>query len=256
MGRSFSLPLRAVDILLEHQRLGRAPMPFEVPHAGTTFEERARVRDAVFGELEAHRLLSRGRLDPDVELGLQTWVRGPIAIIAVAELDGGRHLFARVASNGQHAILVRQEGNTLIFAETRPPAIVSSIVDLLPATSAAGGQSVTVAKPEPKMAHRSVDDDAYDPFAKVSRPRPQSTAPAQLRMVERIFQKPKLRVGQFTPFRGGDAPLTPTAWFDTPEGRYFVTTQDNGGQRWVTYAPADNGRIAHHLHTQLQSAGR
>lgn len=253
MGRSFSLSLTAVDILVERQRLGRAPMPFELPHLGTAFEERGRVREAVLRELEARRLFSRGRLDPDVEQGLQTFVRGPIAIIAVAQLDGGTQLFARVASNGRYAVIVRQDGNMLVFTETRPSAIVSGIVDLLPATPPAAGQSVTVAKPAPRGSRHALDDGAYDPFVNVLPPGARSTAPAQLRMVERIFQKPKLRVGQFTALLDGGVSLAPTAWFDTAEGRYFITSRDTGdGQSWVTYAPADNGRIARHLTGQLQ----
>lgn len=253
MDQSFSLSLTAMDILLERQKLGRAPLPFEVPHLGTTFEDRARIRDAVLRELESRRLVSRGRLDPDVELTLQTVVQAPIAIIAVAELDEGKKLFARVASDGQFAALVRQDGNMLIFTAVRPASIVPSIVDLLPATPAAADQSVTVSKPEPKRARHSLDDDGgYDPFAKVSRPRAHSTAPAQMRAVERIFQKPKLRMGQFTPFAANGAMLTPTAWFDTPDGRYFVTSQKaEDGQSWTSYAPADNARITQHLHGQL-----
>ncbi|WP_027942480.1 ESX secretion-associated protein EspG [Amycolatopsis taiwanensis] len=255
MSNSFSLSLAAMDILVERQQLGRAPMPFEVPHLGTTFEDRARIREAVFRDLESRGLFSRGRVDPDVELALRTIVQGPIAIIAVAQLDEGKQLFARVASDGQYAVLVRQDGNMLVFTEVRPPSIVPSIVDLLPATPPAGGQSVTVAKPEPKQrARHSLDDDGgYDPFANVSRPRTQSTAPAQLRAVERIFQKPKLRMGQFTAFTNGGASLTPTVWIDTPDGRYFITSRDaEDGQSWLTYAPADSARIAHHLHGQLQ----
>lgn len=253
MDQSFSLSLTAMDILVERQKLGRAPMPFEVPHLGTTFDDRARIRDAVLRELESRGLVSRGRLHPDVELALQTVVHGPIAIIAVAQLDEGKRLFARVASDGQYAALVRQDGNMLIFTAVRPASIVPSIVDLLPATPAAAGQSVTVAKPQPKQSRRSLDDDGgYDPFANVSRPRTQSTAPAQMRAVERIFQKPKLRIGQFTPFAAGGAMLAPTAWFDTPDGRYFITSQQaEDGQSWTTYAPADNARITQHLHGQL-----
>lgn len=52
MAHSFSLSLAAVDILLEHTRLGRAPFPFKIPHIGTTHTQRAQVRDAVFRDLE------------------------------------------------------------------------------------------------------------------------------------------------------------------------------------------------------------
>jgi hypothetical protein len=258
MAHQFSLSLAALDILLEQLGFGRAPQPFEVPHLGITFDERAQIRNAVFRDLESRGLFSRGRLDPDAELALRTFVAGPVAIMAVAQLDGGQQLFARAASTGQYAVVVKQDRNSMIFQDCRPTALIPGIVDLLPRTPAAAGPSVTVAKPAaPAGRHRS-QDDAYDPFANVAKPR--STAPAQLRMVERIFQKPKLRVGQFTvvvPGRDGKpSRLTPTAWFDTDEGRYFATSRKaEDGQSWLTYAPADNARIAHHLFGQLQPYG-
>ncbi|HET6499445.1 MAG TPA: ESX secretion-associated protein EspG [Amycolatopsis sp.] len=253
MAYSFSLSLAALDILLENLNLGRAPMPFVVPHIGTTVEERAHAREAVFRELEGRRLAAHGRLDADAELMLRTFVQAPVAIAAVAQLDGGRQLFARAATNGRFAVIAHRQDNALIFADIRTAAIVPSIVDLLPPVPPAGGQSVTVANPAPQRTRHARDEDAYDPFANVSAPRARTTASAQLRAVERIFQRPKLRIGQFTAFVNGSGPLSPTAWFDTPEGRYFVTTRAaEDGQSWMTYAPADSHRIGQHLHTQLQ----
>lgn len=251
MPHQFSLSLAALDILLEQLKLGRAPAPFEVPHIGTTFEQRAQVREAVFRDLESRGMVSRGRLDPDIELALHTFTKAPVAITAVAQLDRDKQLFARAASNEQHAVVVKQDQNSMIFQDVRPTAVVPGVVDLLPLTPAAAGQSVTVAKPARKRAkHRLDNDNSYDPFANVAQPR--STAPAQLRMVERIFQKPKLRIGQFSAVVQGRR-TTPTAWFDTDEGRYFVTSRNaEDGQSWLTYAPADNARIAHHLFEQLQ----
>lgn len=251
MPHQFSLPLAVLDVLLEHLQLGRAPAPFEVPFVGSTTTERAQIRGAVFRELESRGLAGRGRIDPDVELALHTLSTAPVAITAVAQLEDGEQLFARAATNGQYGVVAKQDRNMMVFTEARPTAIVAGIVDLLPRTPAAAGQSVTVAKPAKRAKHRLDDDNSYDPFANVARPR--STAPAQLRMVERIFQKPKLRIGQFSGVVQGRR-LTPTAWFDTEEGRYFVTSRNaEDGQSWLTYAPADNARIAQHLHEQLQS---
>jgi len=114
MPHSFSLSLAAVDILLEHLGFGRAPTPFEVPHVGTTVEQRAMIRDAVVRDLTGRGLWSRGRLDADAELALATFVRGGVVINAAAEL-GDRHLFARVASDGQFAVLARQDENLIVF---------------------------------------------------------------------------------------------------------------------------------------------
>jgi hypothetical protein len=257
MSYSFSLSLAAVDILMEHGGLGMAPVPFVVPHIGTSTEQRAMVREAVFRDLEGRGLMRGGRLDPDVGLALATFVRADLAISAAAQLDKGRQLFARAVSNGQFAVLVRQDENLLVFEEVRPTGIVPSIVDLLPLTPAAPGQSVTFAKPSTQPRPRRRDDEAYDPFAGVNSPRMHSSSGSQLRMVERIFEKPKLRVGQFTASvkdrNGQEAKLSTLAWFDTEAGRYLMSShQATDGQHWLTYAPADNARIAQQLYGLLE----
>lgn len=254
MGHQFSLSLAAVDMLLEHQKLGRAPFPFQVPHIGTTYDQRAQVRGAVFRDLESRGLMQQGRLDADVEIAFETFVKAPIAVTAAAQLEDEKRLFARSASNGQFAVVAKLEGNLLKFDETRPTNFVSAIVDLLPLTPPAPGQSLTVAKPAPKPKQRG-GDGGYDPFANVAAPR--ATATSQERAIQRVFEKPKLRIGQFTAFarsgEGATPHFSPIAWFDTEDGRTFVTQRaSDDGQQWVTYAPADNARIAQHLYGQLE----
>ncbi|WP_019818642.1 ESX secretion-associated protein EspG [Saccharomonospora saliphila] len=257
MVRSFSLSLAAVDILFEHCGLGRAPFPFEVPHLGETHDARRQIRDAVFRDLEGRGLVRGGRLDADVEAAVTTFARGGVAITAAAMLEGEARLFARSAAEGQAAVLVKQEGNLLVFEQIRPEALVPAIVDLLPATRPAPGQSVTVAKPERQPEPRGrAGEDSYDPFAGTSAPRGRSNP--QLRAVERMFEKPKVRLGQFTAFargtEGKQRHLEPVAWFDTEDGRVFCTSRAaDDGQKWLTYAPADNARIIQHLMAQVRT---
>ncbi|MBB4686998.1 ESX secretion-associated protein EspG [Amycolatopsis jiangsuensis] len=251
MPYSFSLSPAAVDLLLAELGLGRAPAPFVVPHVGITTGERAAIRDAVFRDLDGRGLLRRGSLDDDVALALTTFVRPAVAVSAAAQLHGDQ-LFARVAATGQYAVLARHNGGMFAFEEVRPTNIVPAIVDLLPLTPAAPGQSVTVTRPA-KKARRG---DSYDPFAGVSAPR---THNPQLRAAERIFEKPRLGVGEFTPYvrdeNGRELALPPVAWFDTEAGRYLLSTRDStDGSRWLTYAPADNARIAQQLFTQLEGS--
>ncbi|GAA3536750.1 ESX secretion-associated protein EspG [Amycolatopsis ultiminotia] len=251
MPYSFSLSPAAVDLLLTELGLGRAPTPFVVPHVGITAGERAAIRDAVFRDLDGRGLLRRGTLDDDVALALNTFVRPGVAVSAAARL-GDDQLFARVAATGQYAVLVRQDGGMFDFEEVRPTGIVPAIVDLLPLTPAAPGQSVTVARPA-KQPRRG---DSYDPFAGVSAPRAHNP---QLRAVQRIFERPRLGVGEFAAQvrdgSGHETALPPLVWFDTDAGRYLLSTRDSSdGSRWLTYAPADNARIAQQLFTQLEGS--
>ncbi|MGW4482851.1 ESX secretion-associated protein EspG [Amycolatopsis sp. NPDC004368] len=239
MPYSFTLSPAAVDLLLEQQSLGRAPAPFAVPHIGITGQERAGVREAVFRDLGNRGLVHRGYLDDDLELALTTFVRGRLVITATAQLDSREQLFARVASTGDQAVLVKQDAGMFVFEQIRPTGIVAPLVDLLPPGAPAPGQSVTIARPV-KQPRR----DGYDPFAASSAPRN-----PQLRSVERIFEKPRLRVGQFTV-----GSLPPLVWFDTELGRYLLSTRVAGdGQHWLTYAPADNNRLAQQLFAQVEA---
>lgn len=260
MTNSFSLSQAAVDILLEHCGLGRAPFPFQLPHIGTSRTQRAQVRDAVFRDLDGRGLLRHGRdgradVDDDLQLALRTLVRPQLAITAAAQLEDSKMLFARAATDGTYAVLAKQDDNLLLFEEARSTGLVPAIVDLLPLTPAAGGQSVTVARPARRKARQGSDQGSYDPFAGVQRPRPQASN--QMRTVERIFEKPRKRIGQFTVLVRGqsnrEAPLAPIAWFDTDDGRYMGTTRSaDDGQDWITYTPADNARIAQQLYSQLE----
>ena len=112
---------------------------------------------------------------------------------------------------------------------------------------------MTISRPVQQPRHQR-RDEAYDPFAGVSGPRSQSAGAGgpQVRMIERVFQEPKKRVGQFTAqTRGGAFP--PLAWFDTPSGRWLMSSRAAAdGQRWITYAPADNARLAQQLYAQLE----
>ncbi|EHR59122.1 ESX secretion-associated protein EspG [Saccharomonospora cyanea] len=256
MVQSFSLSLAAVDILFEQLKLGHAPFPFEVPHLGTTHTERAQIRDAVFRDLEGRGLMRRGRLDADAEAALTTFARGRVALTAAAKLDGGEKLFARSAGDGQFAVLAKRDGNLIVFTMIRPEGLVPEIVDLIPSARPAPGQSVTLVKPEPRTQNpRRAEPDSYDPFAGMSAPASRSSV--QERAVQRMFEKPTKRMGQFTAFtqgrKGEHRHLSPVVWFDTEDGRIFSTSRKaEDGQTWLTYAPGDNARITQQLTAQIQ----
>ncbi len=85
---------------------------------------------------------------------------------------------------------------------------------------------------------------------------PRSTANAQIRALEAVFERPRLRAGQFgVTVRGrhGREQRAPqVAWFDNDQGRYMSQTrQGQDGQKWLTHAPADNARIAAQLAQEL-----
>lgn len=253
MAQSFSLSLVAVDILLEQYKLGRPPFPFEIPHMGTTHTQRSQVREAVFRDLEARGLARGGRLEPDAETAFGAFARAPLVVTLAGQLDDDEEIYARAVSDGQVALLARQDANMLTFTEVRPTNFVAELVDLLPLTKPAPGQSITVPVP---AARASRPAGGYDPFGGVQAPRSSQTA-SQERAVARMFEKKMDRLGFITAFVPGDggrpAKLEPVMWFDNEDGRHLGTQRAaEDGQKWATYAPADNARIVSQLYTQLE----
>lgn len=254
MAQTFSLSLVAVDILLEQYKLGRSPFPFEIPHMGTTRTQRGEVREAVFRDLEARGLASGGRLEPDVEAAFEAFVRAPLVVTLAGQLTEGEEIYARAVSDGQFALLVRQDANMLTFTAVRPTNFVAEVVDLLPLTKPAPGQSLTVPVPAARKPRQA--EGGYDPFGGVQAPR-SSQAASQERAVVRLFEKEMERVGFITAFVPGEgaAPvkLEPVMWFDNEDGRHLGTQRSaEDGQKWATYAPADNARIVSQLYSQLE----
>ncbi|GAA1252506.1 ESX secretion-associated protein EspG [Prauserella halophila] len=254
MAQSFSLSLVAVDLLLEQYKLGRSPFPFEIPHMGTTHTQRNQVREAVFRDLEARSLARGGRLEPDVEATFDAFMRAPLIVALAGQVDDGEELYARAVSDGQSALLVRQDANMLTFTEVRPTNFVAELVDLLPLTKPAPGQSITV--PVPAARRPRSEGGGYDPFGGIQAPRSSQTT-SQERAVARLFEKKMERVGFITAFVPGDdgrpVKLEPVMWFDNEDGRHLGTQRSaEDGQKWATYAPADNARIVSQLYTQLE----
>ncbi|MCR3720210.1 MULTISPECIES: ESX secretion-associated protein EspG [Prauserella salsuginis group] len=254
MAQTFSLSLVAVDILLEQYKLGRSPFPFEIPHMGTTHTQRNQVREAVFRDLETRGLARGGRLEPDAETALETFVRAPLIVALAGQLADEEEIYARSVSDGQFALLVRQDANMLTFTEVRPTNFVAELVDLLPLTKPAPGQSITVPVPAARKSRQA--EGGYDPFGGVKAPRSSQTT-SQERAVARLFEKKMERIGFITAFVPGDggrpAKLDPVMWFDNEDGRHLGTQRAaEDGQKWATYAPADNARIVSQLYTQLE----
>jgi hypothetical protein len=243
--RSFTLSLAAADILWELLQVGARPFPFEIPYHGATMEERDSLRNTVLAELESRGLASRGKLEPEVVDCLSALAASEIALTGAALLDVNtdQQVTARAAANGRFAVLGVLQGQQLRVDEVPRSGMVSAIVGVIPNERPGPGQQVTVAP----AAQRDEPDDGG-----IMRSTRTSPAAGQLRAVELIMQRPRLRVGQFAveaKDSGRRRLASPVlGWFDTDEGRYLnEAKRGRDGADWVTYAPADNARLARRL---------
>lgn len=228
------LSFAAIDVLLERLGLGSAPFPFEIPHHGRTFDERAGIRAAVIASLAGRSLAG------EAESAVALFARPHTEITLFGALDDDVRLFARVCRTDQRALRAVGKPNTVQFEHIRPTAIVSSAVELLPAERPGPGQSVTISAGSVGAHEGGVARavQAQDP---------------QLAKARTILERKRLRLGQFRiTVAGRHEP--DIFWFDTPVGRYVLTSREaDDGQTWATISPADSGRIAQLLTAQLDS---
>ncbi|HEX6341590.1 ESX secretion-associated protein EspG [Umezawaea sp.] len=255
---SFSLSHPAVDVLWEDLALGSRPYPFDLPYAGRTVDERRAIRAAVYDDLQSRGLAARGRVDAEVERALTTLVRFEFGVTAIASLDARaveRQLLARGGAVGETAVLAVLDERMMRIEVLRSSALVHAVVNLVPPYRPGPGQSVAVPMPTsaPPPPPRQ-DDFANTRFTSTMTSR--SAESARNRALTAVFERPRLRAGQFGVAvrgrHGREARSPQIAWFDNDQGRY-VTVKRPGqdGRDWLTQAPADNARIAAQLVQEL-----
>jgi hypothetical protein len=264
MGAIGDLSLPAVDILREDLKLGRIPFPLEVQGYGDTAEERARIRAAVYSQLERRGLARAGRAAPRLE-DTMTLLAAPkisIDLVALTDMADAAPVRAVVAARGKHAVLAIQRELAIEVSEVRDTAIVSSIVELLPDNRSGPGQSVTLpasmltagARPEAGR-HRRPEAPLLHPATR------RSELATGLRFAESVMERPTLCAGSIGVVlrdeRGKAHRLPGIGFFDTDQGRYATSViRGADGQDWTTLSPADNARLTHRLAETLVTALR
>ncbi|RKT51524.1 ESX secretion-associated protein EspG [Saccharothrix australiensis] len=256
---SFALSHAAADVLWEDLELGSRPYPFDFPYLGRTHDERRGIRNAVYRDLESRGLAVRGRVSAEVEEALTLLVRFDYSLNAIASLDPKnveRQLLARSGARGEVAALAVLDDRQLKVDTLRSSALLRAVVDLIPPGRPGPGQSVTVPVPTSAPPAPSRRDDDFDSATFTQAMAPRSTAATQVRALEAVFERPRLRAGQFgVTVRGrhGREQRAPqVGWFDNDQGRYLSQTKPGqDGRKWLTHAPADNARIASQLAQEL-----
>jgi hypothetical protein len=248
---TFALSLVATDLLWEQLDLGAPPALFELPSAGETLDERARIRAAVHRDLTSRRLLDRGRPDPDVTAALTVLSRFGHAVDGAVVSDEPPVLF-RAAADGRTAVLAGKEERTIRFGMFRPDGLVREVIAL--AGSARPGPGRSVSYPDVAGRHARRTWPTEDEDGTILRPaQPPTTGhAAQRRTAEDILRRPRTRSGWFTVLgrdRSGRMTTAPQlVWFDTDGGRYLAYRRPGpDGEPWTTCTPADPARIANQL---------
>ncbi|MFC0546817.1 ESX secretion-associated protein EspG [Kutzneria chonburiensis] len=236
------LPLAAFDIVWEDSRLGSVPYPFDVPSHGATLDERARLRTAVYEDLERGGLARGRQLDPNLYDALRLLARPHVQLDTIATLDRQRGLMLHAAAvaAGQRALLAVQQGGTMRLEYIRDTALAASLVALLPPHQPGPGQQVSVPARELAQPNR------HSPEAQT---------------LTTMLGEPVLRLGQFAGAmfdeHGVARRMPGLSWFDTEAGRYLgVAGRGRDGEDWATLSPADASGLIHRLGDMIRMANR
>lgn len=253
------LPLAAFDILWEDLRLGGVPYPFEVPSHGDTLDERARIRSAVYADLEERRLVRGRQLDPDLEDALRLLRAPHLQFDTISTLDRaqGPMLRAAAAARGQRAVLAVQQDRVIRLDYIQDTALAASLVGLLPPNQPGPGDSVSMPAAQVSTPGRHSEAAWSEPGGRHGA----TALTSQQEVLASILAAPVLRLGQIggaTFDQHGNARrLQGLSWFDTEAGRYFsVLGRGRDGQDWATVAPADVSRLIHSLGEMIRTANR
>ncbi|XVV05809.1 ESX secretion-associated protein EspG [Actinosynnema sp. CA-248983] len=220
------LSLPAFDVLWEDLRAGTFPFPLDIDHHGTTLDERARIRSAVYADLERRNLARRGRPEPDLEDALRLIAR-PALKITVMGLVADELLRALVAARGGYAVLAVQaeDGVRLDVLRDRSPAMAA--VSVLPWSRPGPGRTVTV----PASSLVPKENTGFTQRVRTS-------AGDDVTALGTMLAGPFTGTGHFS-ITTDTGVLPPLTWIDTARGRYVSTGTD-----WITVAPADNDALA------------
>ncbi|HEX3781327.1 MAG TPA: ESX secretion-associated protein EspG [Pseudonocardiaceae bacterium] len=246
----------AADILGERCGVDLHIAPFELPYAGHTDAERRRLTEAVLRDLDGRGLAHRGRLETEVEDAVVLLGRAPVsASLVLAARNGRGQGVARIASNGRQALLVAQHGTVLRVDYVRPTAVVGALVGLVPDARPIRGRAVTFPRDDPAAGpagrHRDPDEDNGGSLMRKARPA-NSAYVQERQLANAMAQQPRRRAGTVSVFsrdrHGREQQAAMLVWHDTDAGRYLIYhTASSDGVEWVSYAPADNVRVAQQL---------
>lgn len=241
MGAAVHLDPLALDFLWEALDAGDLPYPLWVRSHGATMDERAALRQGTLERLRAAGLLdAAGRIADSVDrmLGVLASHRMSVDAAFLPE-RGAVPVCAMAAAGRDRAVLAVQGGDGdagVRLSEIPPDALVSAVVDLLPAQPR--GVVASVSLPTSVMAGVTAGAVTAGRVGGRTEVRDEQQVLAELTAM------PRLRGGQIAANSrddlGGRRRSPVLAWFDNETGRYTSRVRPGGdGHQWITVAPAD-----------------
>ncbi len=246
MIRDVTLTSEQYDICWADLDLGEHVYPLRILSHGRTYEERAHLRRRVYQQLGTRGLARGERLEPELHDTLTLLARAPVWVDMHWLAEPGQTGTDRAvaARSGEHGLVARLDPAGLRLMPCRGASLLPALIDQLPATAAAPGQSITLPKAALAPSQPAERASVYNTWPATS-----GRFRHQVRALETVLAKPRLCGGQIVANArdrtGKRHRSRPTEWFDTEAGRWTARLQPTtDGGEYLTVTPADSARIA------------
>lgn len=136
----------AFDILWTDLGHDRPPEPLSVRSVGSTEEERAEVRKAVYDNLAERGLYDGSALEPALaeRLSLLASAEVFVACEAMVDMTASAPFRAVTGVRGRRGVLATQPEQTIALAAIRDAELCTAIIDVLPELTAGPGYGVSL----------------------------------------------------------------------------------------------------------------
>lgn len=235
------------DVLWDHLELGPPPLAVKVPSPGKTFDERARLEQRAWADLESRGLGRPVDLHPEVEDLLRLIAKPTREVDGRVYVDGGVRLLA--AAVDEHAAVVALRGNQLTLRRIESSGLPSAVLGVLPQTPAGPGQSVTL-RTEDFEAAAKAGAGARQGFgaALLARGVRGDDATALAEMIGDVTGTGNFGAAARDKLGRRRRADRVVSYFDTESGRYMqVRRPAVDGSLWTTISPADMRKLNHHV---------
>lgn len=245
-----------LDVLWEHLRLGQLPLVVRVPSPGKTFEERARLEERAWSDLERRGLGRPVDLHPDI--------RDVLGVLAKADREvdarayAGRNLRVLAAATGEFAGVAQLSDGEVTLRRASATGLPSAVLAALPSLPPGPGQSVTMRTAEFEAAAGGAAG-TRDGFRKALLELDMRTddVDALAEMIKDVSGMGNFGAAARDKFGRRRRADRVVSFFDTEDGRYMqVRRPAADGVLWTTISPADPRKLTHHVDELLDEIVR
>jgi hypothetical protein len=239
------------DVLWQHFGLEDMPLAVKVPSPGATFQERARLEQHAWTEIERRGLGRQVDPHPAIEQALGILARPD------REVDGrtwlGRSVRFLAASRGEEAVLAILAEEYLTMHTIAATSLPSVAIGVLAPVPAGPGHSVSLRSDDFETAANNAGGTKQG-FEQALRNRGirEDDVTALAGMINDVVATGNFGAAARDKWGKRHRAERVVAFFDTEEGRYVqVRRPSPDGSVWTTISPTDNRRLTHQVEQML-----